>query len=92
MIEPLSAHEARKLAKHIIENGTVVFTKHAEVELAKDGKTTVDAINVLRGGAYSEAEWESGGWRHQAFTARFVVVIEFDSETELIVITAWVRK
>ena len=84
--------EARKLARRILDGGTVVFTDHALTELAKDGKSTVDAINVLRGGAYSEAEWENGGWRHHAFTARFTVVIEFESEQELVVITGWSRK
>jgi hypothetical protein len=86
---PLSAADARRLAKEIIENGTIGFTGHAEKEMAKDNLAAVDAINVLRGGAYSEAEWENGAWRHQAYTQRIVVVIEFESESELTVITAW---
>ena len=46
-------------------------------------------INVLRGGVYAKAEWENAGWRHQVFTQRIVVVIEFESESELTIITAW---
>ena len=91
MCEPLSAIDARSRARAILDNGQVTFTKHCLEELANDGMTTVDATNVIRGGAYSEAEWENGGWRHQAYTQRFTVVIEFDSETELIVVTAWRR-
>jgi hypothetical protein len=56
---PLAAAEARKLAREILIGGTVSFTSHCRKELAKDGKTTVDATNVIRGGAYSEAEWET---------------------------------
>jgi hypothetical protein len=92
MDQPLTASEARKLGRQIVETGTVVFTQHALDELAKDGKTTLDATNVLRGGAYSEAEWENGGWRYHAFTQRFTVVIEFESETELVVVTGWARR
>ena len=92
MDQPLSAAEARKLAKEIIATGSVGFTSHAEKEMAKDKLDAVDVINVVRGGAYSEAEWENGAWRHQAFTQKIVVVIEFENESELTVITAWRKK
>jgi hypothetical protein len=92
MNQPLSAVDARKLARQILDTGIVTFTRHALSELEKDAKTTVDAINVIRGGVYGEAEWENGGWRHHVRTQRFTVVIEFDSATDLIVITAWVLK
>jgi hypothetical protein len=52
----------------------------------------VDATNVIRGGAYGEAEWENGAWRHRAATQRMAVVIEFDAETSLIVVTAFVLR
>ena len=52
----------------------------------------VDATNLVRGGVYSEAEWENGAWRHRASTQRMAVVIEFDTEVELIVVTAFVFK
>jgi hypothetical protein len=89
---PLLAAEARKLAKQIIEIGSVGFTKHAEEEMAKDKLAAVDVINVLRGGSYAEAEWENAGWRHQVFTQRIAVVIEFESDSELTVITAWRKR
>ena len=62
MSQPLSAIVARNLARQILATGDVTFTSHALAELAKDDKTTVDAINVIRGGVYREAEWENGGW------------------------------
>jgi hypothetical protein len=46
---------ARKLAKEIIEIGSVGFTKHAEQEMAKDQLASVDVINVLRGGIYARS-------------------------------------
>lgn len=57
--------------------------------MAKDKLAAVDVVNVLRAGAYSEAEWKNGAWRHHAFTQRITVVVEFESEVELTVITAW---
>lgn len=90
MRQPLSAAEARKLAREILVQGTVSFTKHCREELSKDGKTTVDATNVIRGGAYAEAKWENGAWRHRASTQRMAVVIEFHTETKLIVVTSFV--
>jgi hypothetical protein len=90
--EPLPAREARALARRILAGGSIVFTKHALQELEKDRKTTQDALNVLRGGAYGEAEWENGGWRHRASTQRMEVVLEFESDEELVVITGWARR
>jgi hypothetical protein len=92
MNQPLGAAAARKLAREILTTGTVTFTSHCLKELAKDGKTTVDATNVIRGGNYLEAEWENGGWRHRAETQRMAVVIEFETEAELIVVTSFVFK
>ena len=67
-----------------------------------DGLTDVDAVNVLRGGAVREAEWENGSWRYRVETARivFVVVLEPEPEDvpaededvgdlEVILVTAW---
>jgi hypothetical protein len=92
MKQPLAAREARRLAREILVHGTVSFTSHCRKELANDQKTTVDATNILRGGVYADAEWEHGGWRHRVSTQRMAVVIEFEAETQLIVVTAFVFK
>lgn len=92
MKQPLVASAARKLAREILVDGTVSFTSHCRKELSKNGKTVIDATNVIRGGAYSEAEWENGAWRHRVSTQRMAVVIEFEAETALMVVTAFVLK
>ena len=87
--QPLRATQAKKLIRRILESGTVVFTNHALSELAKDDLTTVDALRALQGGVVEEAEWERGAWRHRVRTPRIAVVVEFESEAELVVVTAW---
>jgi len=57
--------------------------------MQSDDLTIVDCINVLRGGFVDPAEWENGAWRYRVHTARICVVIEFESETELVLVTAW---
>lgn len=46
-----------------------------------------DIINVLRGGAVSPPEIESGTWRYRIFTPKMWVIVAFRSETCLVVIT-----
>jgi hypothetical protein len=87
--QPLRSAQARRLILAVLNHGTVVFTGHAEAELAKDGLTTVDAVRALRGGVVDEAEWENGTWRHHVRTPRITVVVELESDLELVVVTAW---
>ncbi len=65
------------------------FSKHALEEMANDDLTTVDCINVLRGGVVEPPEFERGSWRYRVRTARICVVVVFRSETALAVVTAW---
>jgi hypothetical protein len=87
--EPLSPDAARTLIRSILQSGRFVYSPHAEEEMAKDGITTVDAVNVLRGGVVQPGEFERGTWRYRVRTARLTVVVAFRSETELVVVTAW---
>ncbi len=48
-----------------------------------------DCLNVMRGGSMQEAEYENGGWRHRIETSKMVVVVEFLSEDEALVVTTW---
>lgn len=102
---PLRATDARKLIRRLLDEGTFVSpgkNTHARKEMDKDGLTDVDAVNVLRGGAVREPEWENGSWRFRVETQRMVFVVTFDpepthvpaddedvSELELIVVTGW---
>ena len=89
MNDPLSPTDARKMMAGILEDGSVVFSKHARDEMAKDSLSHQDALNVLRGAACDPAEWENGSWRYRFRTTRMYFVIAFRSETEARVVTAW---
>ena len=80
------------MIREILRGGVVTFVDpHALNALADDGLDSGDALNVLRGGIVDEAECENGAWRSRVRTARICVVVEFESEAELIVVTAWRR-
>ena len=90
MKEPLSRSDARARLLRILEDGVVTYSvPHALDRLRERGLSLVDCENVLRGGAVDEAEWENGAWRHRVRTRRLTVVIQFLSEQELLVGTAW---
>jgi hypothetical protein len=95
---PLTAPEARKLIRHLLDHGTTVVSPHARIEMTKDNLTDVDVVNVLRGGVVREPELEHGSWRYRVETPRIAVVCAFDPEPdeaedkdaiELVVVTAW---
>jgi hypothetical protein len=93
----LQKEEARKrIAKAI--NGSaceVLFSKHAEEELIKDGLTVVDAINILSSPdakILSDGELEKGTYRYRLETNKICLVVAFGSNEEIIVVTAWRKK
>ena len=90
LTEPLRPPEAKKLIRQIISTGIVTYSQpHAEEQMRKRRISTVDCVNVLRGGAVKEGEYENGGWRYRVFTPKMCVVIRFESESLLEIITAW---
>ena len=93
MVDPalvsLKSADARKLAREIVENGTVEFTAHARDEMAQDGLQTTDCLNLLRAGVCNPPEYEKGEYRYRVETARICVVVAFASRTRMTVITAW---
>ena len=99
---PLRETDARRLLRRLLEEGILVVSPHARVEMKKDILTDVDVVNVLRGGVVQPAEWENGSWRYRVLTQRMAAVAAFEpdteslpaddddlSEMELIVVTAW---
>lgn len=70
-------------------SGIVDFSRHARVEMAKDGLETTDCINVLRGGVVQPAEYIDGTWRCRVTTARMCFVITVPEGDEIRVVTAW---
>ena len=91
-LEPLKPADAKRLARAIIDNGEVEFSGHALEEMEKDGLETTDCLNIIYGGAFQPPDYINGGWRYQALTQRICVVVAFDSETRLRVVTAWRMK
>lgn len=87
--EPLTPEDARRLIQRVLTSGSVTFSGHAEIELQNDGLSTLDAVNVLRGGVVDAPELVKGSWRYRVRTRQIAVVVAFRSETELRVITAW---
>ena len=93
LIEPLDAVAAKQLIQKILKEGhRVSFSQHALDELARDDITTVDAVNVARGGVVEPPELEKGSWRYRVWTQRLTVVVAFRSETHLRFVTGWRNK
>jgi hypothetical protein len=88
--EPLHPAEVKRLVATIIGGaGTVRTSRHAQQEAMKDGMSSLDTINILRGGAVDPGEFENGAWRYRIRTQRMVAVVQLLSESELRVITVW---
>jgi hypothetical protein len=87
--EPLPPNDARRLARQVLERGTVSFSRHAREEMAKDGIDEQDVASVLRGGIAEPGELERGTWRYRLRVAELYVVVAFLSETDILVVTAW---
>ena len=90
--EPLREADARVAIRAIIEDGEVEFWAHAQAEMAKDKLSQADCLNVLRGGWPDPAEFENGHWRYRVHTQKICVVVQFESEEHLAVVTAWRKK
>jgi len=88
--EPLRPLQAKALICEILSGGEVTYSKpHALERLQKWNVSTVDCVNVLRGGVVAEAEFENGSWRYKVYTQRIAVIIRFESEDVLQIVTAW---
>lgn len=89
MDEPLAHATIRTLARNILQTGEVNFIPHAAQRLKKHNLTAEDCLNVLRGGWCEFEELVDDEWRYRMITQKICVVITFESETELTVVTAW---
>ena len=87
--EPLAPTDARKLIRQILEDGEVEFWLHARHEMAKDGLSQIDCLNVLRGGWPSAGECYGDRLRYQVHTQSICVVVQFETEKHLAIVTAW---
>lgn len=87
----LRAGDAKKRVRAILEQGRFRFSRHADDEMEKDALSLRDVENVLRGGVVREPEWENGSWRYHVETSKIRVVIAFQDENTLVVVTAMRR-
>ena len=87
--QPLRPTDARTRIRTIIDDGEVEFWHHALDEMANDGLSQADCLNVLRGGWPNAAEYHNGRWRHQVHTRTMCVVVQFDSSKHLSIVTVW---
>jgi len=90
MEQPLKCAKAKVLLRKILNSGVIVYSRpHALDRLKERNISMIDCENVLRAGTVHEAEFENGTWRHQIVTGKLAVVVEFLSEKEILVVTAW---
>jgi hypothetical protein len=90
MEQPFKPNKAKALIRQVLESGVITYSRpHALERLRERNISTVDCENVLRAGKVQEAEYEHGAWRHHVLTVKLAVVIEFLSEQEVLVVTAW---
>ena len=88
--EPFQAHEAKRRIRQILHEGFVDWElPHFRDELRKDRLDMVDAVNCLRAGIVEEAEMDSGEWRYRIRTQKICLLVQFEAEDELLVITIW---
>lgn len=93
LLEPLKPPDAKKLILDIINKGIVTYSQpHAKDQMAKRRISTVDCVNVLRGGIVKIGEFENGSWRYRVCTPKMCVVARFESKNILEVVTAWREK
>lgn len=88
----LKPEEAKRLARQIVENGTVDFSGHAEEAMGDDDLQSTDCLNVLRGGVFDPPELINGELRYKVHTARMCVVCVFRSIERLRVVTVWRKR
>jgi hypothetical protein len=64
--EPVRPERAKELILAILDLGGTAFSRHAIEEMEADGLSTLDCVNVLRGGVVRVAELERGTWRYRS--------------------------
>ncbi len=86
----LDALQARKgLTKILRASGAISFSRHARQEMEADDLTEPDFVNTLRCGNVSDGDLVNGTWRYRVETDRIMVVVAFQGEREIVVVTTW---
>ncbi|MDP2599905.1 MAG: DUF4258 domain-containing protein [Deltaproteobacteria bacterium] len=90
----LDKNQARKRVSAIAREHpkNIRFSRHALEEMLDDDLITADILNVIKSSSskiLGEAELENGSYRYRLETNNIMVVVSFDSEDSLVVVTAW---
>lgn len=88
--EPLRPQQAKALIRRILEDGSITYLRpHALERMKARRMSTIDCENILLGGVVQEPELENGTWRYKVCTPKMCVVIRFEDENTLRIVTAW---
>ena len=79
---PLNNTTAKRIIGELLTTGKYILIPHALKALQEDGLTTVDCVNVLRGGWVVQSEMKGGAWRYRIVTQRIAVIVEIELESE----------
>ena len=85
--EPLSATDAKRMARTVMRTGELTFSKHARERMEEREFQSTDVTNVLRGGTVDDVHFESGSWRYRFNTRTMQVVVVFLGPTTCVVVT-----
>lgn len=88
---PLTASQARELARGILKSGAIGFSKHARQRMKERNLSKVDIENVIRGGRILDPPESTaqGFFKYRFETNSMVAVVLFRSESHLVVYTAF---
>ncbi|NOY25287.1 MAG: DUF4258 domain-containing protein [Oligoflexia bacterium] len=92
MDEPLTQVKARQLIQEILREGTWSFTRHARQRTEERDLDLSDCVNMLRCGFVEEIDFTNGSWRYRVCTPRIGVVVAFNGEKRLVIVTTFRRK
>lgn len=90
----LDRYQARKRIATIAREHpkNIRFSRHALEEMLKDDLMMADILNVIKSPSakiLSDAELENGSYRYRLETNNIMVVLSFDTEDSLVIVTAW---
>ena len=87
---PLDGVKLKRALLNVLERGLLAYIGHAEIEMKKDAINRDHIDHVLRAGLMKmPAEVVRGEWRYRIETRAIAVIVSFQSELELEIITAW---
>jgi mRNA-degrading endonuclease RelE of RelBE toxin-antitoxin system len=81
--------QAHKLLSRILRAGGVSWSQHAIDEMREDDLGETDIVNTLRCGVVGRGEYKG---RYRVETDRVGVVVAFQSEAEVVIVTAWRKR